>query len=91
MSARVVWSDGGGEGTLVSVAADLIVVRSAVPWPPGSRVEAKAYGADGEVTFRLKVHSSKRDDAGQFLVTGRQLDLSREARSRLEAMAVAVR
>jgi hypothetical protein len=94
MSARVTWS-GGGEATLVSIAADGIVLESTVPWPPGSRVEGTVRANDGElsgpepaqpVALRVKVHSSKRQAGGEFLVQGRPIDLTRAARERLVAL-----
>jgi hypothetical protein len=101
MSAGVIRWAKGGEARVVSVDARSIVVRSTVPAPPGSRIEgtidSKGESAgvlsarrpiDGEpfVLLRMKVHSSKRQAAGDFVLEGRPLDLSREARERLEAI-----
>lgn len=80
------WSK-GGEARIVSITANAIVLRSSVPCPPGSRVEG-ALGGTPPVTLRLKVHASKRQPDGDFLLEGRPLDLTRETRERLGALLV---
>jgi hypothetical protein len=87
MSARVAWAM-GGEAWIVSIATDTIVLRSTAPAPPGSRIEGtvEADGERAEIVVRLKVHASKRVGEGAFVLRGRPLDLTREARERLEAM-----
>jgi hypothetical protein len=85
MSVRVTWAK-GGEARLLSIADDAIVLRSTVPWPPGSRIDGTAsHGASVAVALRVKVHSSRRQEQGEFVVQGRPLDLTREVRERLEA------
>ena len=86
MSPRVLWANRGGEARLISIEGDSITFLSAVPWPPGARVEGTAFGGASEVALRVKVHSSKRNADGEFLVQGRPLDLTRDARRTLEAM-----
>jgi hypothetical protein len=87
MTVRVIWTR-GGEARIVSIAADAIVLRSKVPAPPGSRIEGTIGGAGGGIKLRVKVHSSKSDGDrdGEFVLQARPLDLTREARERLEAM-----
>jgi len=82
MSGRVRWN-GGGSATIEVVDVRTIVLRSTVPFPPGSRVEGILEGA-GEVPLRVKVHASKKQPDGEFRVEGRPLDLTREVRERLE-------
>ncbi len=92
MSAvRVAWA-AGGEAVVLRLEADAIAVRSSRPWPPGSRPEGvvlDAGTAEGAGTgsttlaLRMKVHSCKKQPEGDFVVEGRPLDLSREARERL--------
>jgi hypothetical protein len=84
MSVHVRWAK-GGEATIVSIASDSIVLRSSVPCPPGSRVEGTLDGAP-PATLRLKVHGSKRQPEGDFLLQGRPLDLTRITRERLDAL-----
>ena len=114
MNPRVLWANGAGEARLISLEDDAIAFLSAVPWPPGARVEGTALReGDGtspaspgrgqhqdgtspalpgrgqhqvEVPLRVKVHSSKRNADGEFLVRGRPLDLTRDARRALEVM-----
>lgn len=82
--AHVRWSK-GGEASIVSITRDAIVLRSSVPWPPGSRVEGTLEGAS-PATLRVKVHASKRQPEGDFTVRGRPVDLPRETLQRIEAL-----
>jgi hypothetical protein len=85
VSARVDWAK-GGEARIVSIAANVIVLRSTVPAPPGSRIEGTVAGAG--LVLRVKVHASRREghEKEEFMLQGRPLDLTREARERLAAM-----
>jgi hypothetical protein len=85
MSAHVRW-DKGGEARVVAVDDSSVVVRSTVPAPPGSRLEGVLAGEPPE-RLRVKVHSSKRQDDGSFVVTGRLVDATREVRDRVTQMA----
>jgi hypothetical protein len=82
--AHVKWA-GGGEARVVSVDAQAIVLRSTVPSPPGSRLEGALVG-DPPAKLRVKVHGSKKQPEGDFVLEGRPLDLPRELRERLERM-----
>jgi hypothetical protein len=84
MSAAIRWAR-GGEARVVSLDARAIVLQSTVPWPPGSRVEAVIEG-DPPALLRVKVHSSRRQADGSFVLEGRPIDLARETRERLEAL-----
>jgi hypothetical protein len=75
----------GGEARVVSIDADRVVLRSTVPSPPGSRIEATLVG-EPPARFRIKVHASKRQPEGDFVLQGRPLDTPRETRERLEAL-----
>jgi hypothetical protein len=81
MTARLRWS-GGGEATVELLRADAVRLRSTVPAPPGSRLEGALEGAP-PATLKVKVHSSKRQPEGDFLIEGRPIDLTREVRDRL--------
>lgn len=85
MSVHLRWA-GGGEARVVRIDADAIVLRSTTPSPPGSRIEGTLL-SEPPAQLRVKVHASKRQPEGDFLVQGRPLDLKREVRARLEAMA----
>ena len=84
----------GGHARVASIAVDAIVLSSTIPSPPGSRlegrllVEAGATDATGETaatsaTIRVKIHGSKRQPDGAFILEGRVLDATREVRARL--------
>ena len=76
----------GGEARVLTIAADAIVLRSTVPSPPGSRIEGRLEG-EPPATVRVKVHASKRQPEGDFVLEGRLLDATREVRVRLAAAA----
>ena len=76
----------GGEARVLRLAADAIALDSSVPSPPGSRIEGTIDGTAGAaVRLRVKVHASKRQPDGRFVLEGRPLDLSRVAREALES------
>jgi hypothetical protein len=76
----------GGEARVATIAVDAIVLRSTVPSPPGSRIEGRLEG-DPPANVRVKVHASKRQPEGDYVIEGRLLDATREVRARLEALA----
>jgi hypothetical protein len=83
--AHIVWAKGGA-ARVVTIAVDAIVLRSSVPSPPGSRIEGRLEG-EPPATVRVKIHGSKRQPDGAFVLDGRVLDATREVRARLEALA----
>jgi hypothetical protein len=84
VTVHIRWSK-GGEARIVSMSPDAIVLRSTVPSPPGSRVEGTLEGTL-TATLRMKVHASRQQAEGDFLIEGRPLDLTRETRGKLEAI-----
>src|SRR5262249_1084330 len=75
----------GGEARGVSLAEAAIVLRSAGPWPPGARgagVEGRLAG-EPPATLRVKVHASKKQPEGDYVLEGRTLDVTREVRERI--------
>ena len=84
MSAHLRWSR-GGEARVLAIDAQAVVLRSTVPSPPGSRIEGSLVD-DPPATFRVKVHASKKQPEGDFVLEGRPLDLSRETRERIEKL-----
>jgi hypothetical protein len=85
MTVHVRWA-AGGEARVLRVGADAIALDSSVPSPPGSRIEGTLEGTAGAVArLRVKVHASKRQPDGRFVLEGRPLDLSRAAREQLES------
>ncbi|MFO0550786.1 MAG: hypothetical protein U0271_20500 [Polyangiaceae bacterium] len=73
----------GGEGELMSLDGENVVVWSSRAWAPGSRPEGSL--ADG-AAFRFKTHRCRKDPAREgFIVDGRALDFTRALRERLTA------
>jgi succinyl-CoA synthetase beta subunit len=81
----------GGAARVVSLAADAVVLMSTVPSPPGSRIDGviAATEAAPEIALKVKVHVSRREEAGTFRLEGRPLDMTRAVRERLLALAEA--
>jgi hypothetical protein len=84
MSAVVRWAQ-GGDARVVSIDTHAIVLSSTVPSPPGSRIEG-TLADDPAVLLRVKIHSSRRQEDGTFLLEGRPLDLPRTTRERVQAL-----
>ncbi len=78
MSVHVRWSKGGA-ARILALSEEAVRLLSTIPSPPGSRISG-ALEAPGSASFRVKIHSSKRQADGSFLLVGRPLDLTREAR-----------
>lgn len=78
MGARIDWEK-GGHAEVVSVTNDAISLVSTVPSPPGSRIDGSVAGVAG-ARVRVKVHSSKKQPDGSFVIEGRPLDLARGLR-----------
>lgn len=85
MTPHVVWAK-GGTAQVVSIASDAITLLSSIPSPPGSRIEGRLEG-EPPAAVRVKIHGSKRQANGAFLLEGRVLDVTREVRARLEGLA----
>jgi hypothetical protein len=83
MSAVIRWAQ-GGEARVVSIDTRAVVLSSTVPSPPGARIEG-TLADDSAVLLRVKIHSSRRQEDGTFLLEGRPLDLPRTTRERLQA------
>ena len=78
----------GGEGKILSIGADNIVLRSTVPAPPGERLTGTvdADGGAPTIALRVKVHGCRRGTHDEFFIEGRPLDLARDVREYLQAM-----
>jgi hypothetical protein len=76
---RVTWNK-GGEARVVALKDDAVTLRSTVPSPPGSRIEGALEGGE---PLRVKVHSSKKQEDGSFVLEGRVLDLTKAVRAKL--------
>jgi hypothetical protein len=80
---RIVWAK-GGEARVVRIEADAVVLRSTVPSPPGSRIEGQIEG-EPPAPVRVKIHGSRRQPEGDFVLEGRLLDATRDVRARLSS------
>lgn len=85
MRTDVTWKK-GGTAEVVAISADTIRLRSTIPSPPGSRIEGEL--GDG-VALWVKIHGSKKQEDGAFVLDGRPLDLTKAVRERLVALVTA--
>ncbi len=76
--------DKGGTARLVAFAKDAVTLRSSTSAPPGSRIDGTLRVGGDKVRF--KIHGSKRQPEGDFVLEGRALDLTRDGRARLAAL-----
>jgi hypothetical protein len=84
MTAKLLWEK-GGSAQLVSLTLDAVTLRSTIPSPPGSRI-AGALEGDATVALKVKIHSSKKEEDGTFVLTGRPLDMTTTVREKLTAL-----
>ena len=82
MMATITWAK-GGEATVTALKEGAITLRSSIPSPPGSRLEGELAGGG---TVKVKVHGSRKQEDGSFVIDGRPIDMTRELRERIEAM-----
>ena len=74
----------GGMASLASITKDgAVTLRSSTPSPPGSRIDGLAKGG---VKVRFKIHGSRKQPEGDFLLEGRAIDMTREVRELLEGL-----
>jgi hypothetical protein len=91
MNGHIAWVK-GGTATFLELSGENVVLRSSIPSPPGSRLEATfladpAAGAVGGVgAVMVKVHGSKKEDDGAFTIRGRLVSATREVRARVAAL-----
>lgn len=79
---RLTW-ERGGEATITSLEGDAITLRSTIPAPPGARIKGKL-DAPHEKDVLVKVHGSKKQEDGTFVIAGRCIDMTRDLRVALE-------
>jgi hypothetical protein len=77
--------DKGGTARLLSITKDgAVTLRSSVPSPPGSRIDGTL--TNGGVKVRFKIHGSRKQPEGDFILEGRAIDMTREVRELLEGL-----
>lgn len=85
MSAMIVWAKGGTASFLTAVG-ESVTLRSSIPSPPGSRLDA-TFADEPKTAVRVKVHGSKKEEDGSFTITGRLVDATKETRERVQSLA----
>ncbi|MDB4996949.1 MAG: hypothetical protein JWM74_4381 [Myxococcaceae bacterium] len=80
-SAAITWVK-GGTARVVKLTADAIVLVSTTPSPPGSRIEG-ALEDEPATLLRVKIHGSRKQPDGSFILEGRPIDLAKELRERI--------
>lgn len=73
-----------GEGRVLALKGDAITLASTVPSPPGSRREAELGAA--ALRFKVKIHASRRQPEGTFVLEGRLFDATKAV---IEALTTA--
>jgi hypothetical protein len=81
----ITWAK-GGTATFVAADGENVTLRSSIPSPPGSRLEA-TFDAEPNTAVHVKVHGSKKEEDGSFTIKGRLVDATREIRERVQALA----
>ena len=76
----------GGLARFVFAKDDAVALISTEPSPPGSRI-AGTLLFEPRSSVRIKVHACRRESDGTFRLEGRALDLTREMRARIVALA----
>jgi len=87
-AAHVAWAK-GGTASFLTAEGEAVTLRSSIPSPPGSRLEATFVEAPCS-PVRVKVHGSKKEADGSFTIKGRLVDATREIRERVRSLASAV-
>jgi len=87
MSAHVTFLK-GGSASFVLVADDAVTLRSTIPSPPGSRLEATLV-SDPAAAVKIKIHGSKLDPDGSFTLRGKLLEANRALRDRIAGLVAA--
>lgn len=84
MSEHLDWEKGGA-AIVLALDGDAVRLSSTTPSPPGSRIDGTLRGV-ATVRVRVKIHSSKRQEDGRFLLDGRMIDMTRTHREALLAL-----
>lgn len=81
----IAWTK-GGTASFLAADGENVTLRSSIPSPPGSRLDA-TFTDEPKTALRVKVHNSKREDDGSFTLRGRLVDATRETRERVHTLA----
>ena len=75
----------GGTASFVTAKDDAVTLRSSIPSPPSSRLEA-TFNVDPPSAIKIKIHTSKLEPDGSFMLKGRVLEATRALRERLATL-----
>ena len=81
----ILWAK-GGTASFLSAEGENVTLRSSIPSPPGSRLDA-TFTDEQKTALRVKIHGSKKEEDGSFTLKGRLVDATRETRERVQALA----
>ncbi|MCC6214889.1 MAG: hypothetical protein IT376_08480 [Polyangiaceae bacterium] len=76
---------GGGEARALDLSGDRVALEASRAFPPGAPLGLALPGLASPL--RVKVRGSRRTGAGRYLVEGRLVSATREARERLAALS----
>lgn len=76
---------GGGEARALGLTGDRVVLEATRAFPPGAPLGLELSGL--ATPLRVKVRGSRRTSAGRYVVEGRLVSATRDARERLAASA----
>ena len=80
----ITWAK-GGTASFLAAEGENVTLRSSIPSPPGSRLDA-TFDAEPKTPLRVKVHGSKKEEDGSFTIKGRLVDATREIRERVHGL-----
>jgi hypothetical protein len=83
LPVTVTWTQ-GGTATIEQLDGERIELSSTRAFAPGSRPEGTVSLGAAASPFWMKVHGSRRQEDGNYRVSGRLLNVTREARERLK-------
>jgi len=73
-----------GEAVITAIKMDALSLRSQVALPPGARVEGVLVAPAGQ-RVKMKIHGSRRDEVGLFVIEARAVDWTRTMRESVAA------
>lgn len=73
----------GGDAFIVKLVGESISLSATISAPPGASLEGTIDLHEGK-PLRVKVHGSKKQPDGTFIIDGRCVDMTRDLRKELE-------
>lgn len=88
MAPHVRWLKDGNAWLSKLEGGDIVVFRSSISSPPGSRLDGEL--VDTKTALRLKIHDCKLQQDGTYELRGRLLDVTRGLRTELSRIGGSV-